>query len=62
MPPENPESPCSESLEHAAAALPPVHRDPFDRMLIAQAIVEGLTALTDDPAFLRYEGIRLLQA
>lgn len=51
------------TLEHAAAAaaLPPVHRDPFDRMLIAQAIVEGLTAVTDDPAFRRYKRVRLLQ-
>jgi PIN domain nuclease of toxin-antitoxin system len=35
-------------------ALPPIHRDPFDRMLIAQASVEGLTILTRDPMFARY--------
>ena len=34
----------------AAAALPPHHRDPFDRMLIAQAQIEGLTLVTRDPA------------
>jgi len=33
---------------HAAAALPPVHGDPFDRMLVAQAQVEGLPILTAD--------------
>ena len=32
----------------AAAALPPVHTDPFDRMLVAQARVEGLLLLTRD--------------
>lgn len=49
------------TLEHAAtaAALPPVHRDPFDRMLIAQAITESLTAVTDDPVFRRYKRVRL---
>ena len=36
--------------EHAArvASLPPVHRDPFDRLLIAQALVEPMRLLTDD--------------
>jgi PIN domain nuclease of toxin-antitoxin system len=34
--------------------LPPHHRDPFDRMLIAQAEVEGLTLVTRDPMFARY--------
>ena len=52
------------TLEHAATAiaLPPIHRDPFDRMLIAQAIVEGLTAVTDDPAFRRYKRLRVFGA
>lgn len=31
------------------AALPDVHRDPFDRLLVAQAIVEGLQLVTADP-------------
>jgi PIN domain nuclease of toxin-antitoxin system len=34
--------------------LPPIHRDPFDRALIAQAIVEDLTLVTTDGAFERY--------
>jgi PIN domain nuclease of toxin-antitoxin system len=38
----------------AAARLPRHHRDPFDRMLIAQAQLEGLTLLTRDPHFERY--------
>jgi PIN domain nuclease of toxin-antitoxin system len=43
------------------AGLPPIHKDPFDRMLVAQAIVEGLTLLTSDPAVAKYPGpIRLV--
>lgn len=39
-----------------AAGLPPLHRDPFDRMLIAQAAVEGVTLLTVDEMVARYPG------
>lgn len=35
-------------------ALPPIHKDPFDRILIAQAVVEGLTLLTTDSQIPRY--------
>jgi PIN domain nuclease of toxin-antitoxin system len=44
------------TAEHArrAGELPPHHRDPFDRMLIAQALVDGLTLVTADPAFEPY--------
>jgi PIN domain nuclease of toxin-antitoxin system len=38
-----------------AGALPIIHRDPFDRMLVAQAQIEGLPILTADPAISRYE-------
>jgi PIN domain nuclease of toxin-antitoxin system len=43
---------------HAAAlsALPAIHRDPFDRMLVAQAIVEGLVLVSADPAIAKYPG------
>ncbi len=37
------------------ASLPPHHRDPFDRMIVAQALVEELPILTADPALRRYE-------
>ena len=42
--------------EHAVAVatLPPLHRDPFDRMLVAQSIVEGITLLTSDPRLAQY--------
>ncbi len=44
--------------EHAllAGALPPIHKDPFDRIMIAQAMVEGLTLLTSDAKVADYEG------
>lgn len=47
------------SIEHShvleVASLPYHHSDPFDRLLIAQAIVERLTILTIDPQFLKYD-------
>jgi PIN domain nuclease of toxin-antitoxin system len=39
----------------AAAALPPLHRDPFDRMVIAQAKRLGAVIITRDPAFAAYD-------
>ena len=44
-----------------AGSLPDIHKDPFDRMLIAQAQAEGLTLLTTDRIILRY-GLRTLNA
>ena len=43
---------------HAAAVLglPPIHKDPFDRMLVAQATVEGVMLLTSDGLLARYPG------
>lgn len=37
-----------------AARLPPLHRDPFDRMIAAQARLEGLTVVTRDPKIAAY--------
>jgi PIN domain nuclease of toxin-antitoxin system len=42
-----------------AGALPPHHRDPFDRMLIAQAQLEGLPIMTADAVFAAYEVERI---
>jgi PIN domain nuclease of toxin-antitoxin system len=44
------------TFRHAqrVGGLPPHHRDPFDRLLIAQAEVEELTLVTRDPVFARY--------
>ena len=42
--------------EHAVAtdSLPPIHKDPFDRLLIAQSMIEGITLLTVDPFVAQY--------
>jgi len=44
--------------EHAVAVglLPPIHKDPFDRLLVAQVIVEGITLLTADAHVADYLG------
>jgi PIN domain nuclease of toxin-antitoxin system len=46
------------SSDHAIATrmLPDIHKDPFDRILVAQAIVEGLTLLSADATVARYPG------
>jgi PIN domain nuclease of toxin-antitoxin system len=55
--------PLPIALFHAqqAGRLPAHHRDPFDRMLIAQAQAEGLDIVTSDSAFKQY-GIRIVNA
>jgi PIN domain nuclease of toxin-antitoxin system len=54
--------PLPISFAHAEATtlLPPLHRDPFDRMLVAQARTEGLTLVTHDPAIRTYPGVAFL--
>ena len=44
--------------EHAVAVdgLPGIHKDPFDRLLVAQAMVEGITLLTSDAMVSQYGG------
>ena len=44
--------------QHAVSidSLPALHRDPFDRMLLAQALTEGITLLTHDAQLSRYPG------
>ena len=53
------ELPIAARHSSAAASLPRHHDDPFDRMLIAQAMHEGLTIVTRDPAFSSY-GVSIL--
>jgi PIN domain nuclease of toxin-antitoxin system len=40
----------------ATESLPPIHKDPFDRILVAQATVEGITLLTVDSLVSQYPG------
>ncbi len=44
--------------QHAVSidALPPRHKDPFDRLLLAQAMIEGITLLTSDDQLTKYGG------
>jgi PIN domain nuclease of toxin-antitoxin system len=46
----------SVTADHALAVeqLPPLHKDPFDRLLLCQTLVEGLTLLTKDEKILAY--------
>ncbi len=42
--------------QHAVGVevLPPIHKDPFDRIIVAQSIAEGITLLTSDPVVAKY--------
>lgn len=46
--------PLSEAATLVLTRLPDLHRDPFDRMLVCQALVDGMTLLTPDENIRRY--------
>ncbi len=50
-------TPLNINIEHAnlAGELPAIHKDPFDRMLIAQAMIEKLTLVTGDKIIPQYD-------
>ena len=52
--------PITAEHAHVAARLPPHRRDPFDRMLVAQARGEGLTLVTRDTEIMKYDVSTLL--
>lgn len=54
------ELPMTARHSFAAGSLPRHHDDPFDRMLLAQAHLEGLTLVSRDRAFRDYEEVALL--
>ncbi len=54
------ELPMTSKHALLAGSLDWVHRDPFDRMLAAQALLEGLPLVTRDPAFTSLDGLRLI--
>jgi len=55
------EIPITSTPGLAVAGLPPIHKDPFDRILIAQAISEGILLLTGDAIIAKYPGpVRLV--
>jgi PIN domain nuclease of toxin-antitoxin system len=49
------ELPVTHAHAIAAGRLPPHHRDPFDRMLVAQALTEGLTLASRDASMVLYD-------
>jgi PIN domain nuclease of toxin-antitoxin system len=49
--------PIDEAAALHTLRLPPIHRDPFDRLLVSQAIVHGLTILTPDPLVTQYPAL-----
>jgi PIN domain nuclease of toxin-antitoxin system len=51
--------PLTEEAVLQVPKLPPIHKDPFDRILICQALTHGLAILTPDPHFARYP-VRIL--
>jgi PIN domain nuclease of toxin-antitoxin system len=53
--------PVTVDHAHTIAGLPAIHRDPFDRMLVAQAVVEGMTIVTRDRRIAEY-GVDVLLA
>lgn len=54
------EIPVDSTIAMAAAALPDIHNDPFDRILAATAIVHGLELLSRDTVLPRYPGLRVV--
>lgn len=54
------EIPVSSSIAIAATALPLIHRDPFDRIIIASAIEHRVAIITSDKTIANYPGIRTL--
>jgi PIN domain nuclease of toxin-antitoxin system len=54
------EVPLDAGIACAAAALPLLHRDPFDRVIVALAQAHGLTVLTSDENIPMYAGVKTL--
>jgi PIN domain nuclease of toxin-antitoxin system len=54
------ERPLDARVACAAAALPSIHRDPFDRVLVALAQAESLTILTSDRNIPKYPGVKVV--
>lgn len=52
--------PVTADHAHALEDLPFHHRDPFDRILIAQSRTEGFTIVTHDPVFAKYKTQRIM--
>lgn len=47
--------PVSHYHARRSALLPPIHKDPFDRLLVAQCLIEGMTLVTEDDKLTQYD-------
>lgn len=54
------EIPVDTPIAVAAAALPDIHNDPFDRILVATAVARGLDLLSKDVTLPRYPGVKVV--
>jgi len=54
------ELPVTSSVAVSATALPPLHKDPFDRIIIATALEKRMRILTSDKTIPTYPGVRVL--
>lgn len=54
------ELPVTSSVGVSSAALPPLHKDPFDRIIIATALEKRMLILTSDKTIPTYPGVRVL--
>lgn len=54
------EVPLTRKTVQYSVALPPVHNDPFDRVLIAESILNGWTLVSSDQVMPKYPGLRLV--
>lgn len=54
------EIPLDSKIAMAAAALPDIHNDPFDRILAATAIIHGLDVLSKDAVLPKYPGLKIV--
>jgi len=54
------EFPVTSAIALTASALPPVHNDPFDRLIIATALEHGAALLTPDPMIKKYPEVKTL--
>lgn len=54
------EIPVDSKIAMAAAALPEIHNDPFDRILVSTAIIHGLDILSKDGVLPRYPGLKVI--
>lgn len=54
------ELPVTAAVAMSSCELPPMHADPFDRLLVATALAHGLAIITPDPWIVRYPGLKTI--